>query len=142
MHESDINYNLGILIILLLMFWFTCKCIGQNNDHYYNRERFTDNTKLIYGDSPIALSSSTIPYIRMNDTKVIEVPNSKSAMRHLFDEDMVPCKLDTDVDSDGSIMHMRKKEIESFKGGRPTGLTPQRKYQNIDRSDRIPMPSY
>ena len=140
MPDNDINYSLGTLIILLLMFWFTCKCIGQNNDHYYN-ERFTDNTKLIYGDSPITLSSSTIPYIRMNATNLIEVPNSKSAMRHLFDEDMVPCKLDTSVDIDGSIMHMRKKEIETYKG-RPRGLTDQRIHQNIDRKDRIPMPSY
>lgn len=140
MPDNDINYSLGTLIILLLMFWFTCKCIGQNNDHYYN-ERFTDNTKLIYGDSPITLSSSTIPYIRMNATNLIEVPNSKSAMRHLFDEDMVPCKLDTSVDIDGSIMHMRKKEIETYKG-RPLGLTDQRIHQNIDRKDRIPMPSY
>ena len=72
---------------------------------------------------------------------LIEVPNSKSAMRHLFDEDMVPCKLDTSVDIDGSIMHMRKKEIETYKG-RPRGLTDQRIHQNIDRKDRIPMPSY
>jgi hypothetical protein len=141
MNDNNINYSLGTLIILLLMFWFTCKCIGQNNDHYYTREKFIDDTKLMYGNSPITLSSSTIPYIRMDAKNLIEVPNSKSAMRHLFDEDMVPCKLDTSIDDDGSIMHMRKKEIESYKE-LPRGLTDQRKYQNIDRRDRIPMPSY
>ena len=81
------------------------------------------------------------PHIHLNSGGLVEVPNSKSAYRHLFDVDMIPCGLDTSIDSDPAFIHLQKKQAESFKQ-RPSGLTTQRKYQDITRLNRVQMPSY
>lgn len=147
MPSEEINYSLGVLIVLLLLFYFVCKCIGQNEYHrLQERERFNgDDTTLIYGNSPMILSKSPIPYIRKNATNITEVPSSKSAMRHLFDVEEYKCGqdnvFDNKKDNEMSTLYMKKKEVEKFKI-RPKGLTQERRHHNIDRNDRLPMPSY
>ena len=33
--NNELNYSLGVLIILLMVFWFVCKCIGNDYKSYY-----------------------------------------------------------------------------------------------------------
>ena len=77
----------------------------------------------------------------MNTTDLMEVPNSKSAFRHLFDKEPIPCGIDTENDTELSSLYLKKQSVEKFKR-KPTGLTQQRNLYNIDRSDRLPMASY
>jgi hypothetical protein len=142
MSGNEINYSLGALIVLLMFFWFICKCIGQNQYQQPCQDRFVDNTKLVYGNTPMGLSKSPNPYIRLNSTNLMEVPNSKSAYRHLFDKEMIPCGLDNIKDKEMSTMHLQKKKSESYKSEPLRGLTAHRKLQDNSRINRTPMPSY
>lgn len=130
-----------------MFFWFICKCVGQNEYQrlYHTNERFTDNTKMMYGDTPIILSRSPIPYTRLNSTNIMEVPNSKTAMFRLFDHDEYKFDQDAVLDnkngSDMSSIYLQKKKVEKF-AKHPRGMTDQRIHQNIDPKDRFAMPSY
>ena len=137
---TELNYSLGVLIILLMFFWFVCKCIGQN--HYQiKREPLTDDTHMIYGNTPIALNDSPVPYIYLNNSNVVLVPNSKTAYRHLFDKELIPCGIDTKNDKEMSTMYLKKKGIEKYEK-MPRGMTSDRNKYRSDRIDRIPMPSF
>jgi hypothetical protein len=146
-NEDSINYSLGALIVLLMFFWFICKCVGQSeyNKLYHNNERFADNTKMMYGNTPMKLSKSPIPYIRLNPSNLMEVPNSKSAYRHLFDvaeyKNSQDSVLDNKNNSDMASLFLQKKSVEKFVR-QPRGMTDQRVHNNIDRRDRVAMPSY
>ena len=148
--NSEFNYSLGVLIVLLIVFWTMCKCIGNNqplNNHprYYSREPFKSNSQFLYGNTPVALSGSPIPYIRMNKTNTMLVPNSKSAYRHLTDHDEYKCgsdaNLDSMIDKELSTLFLKKKRM-SDDTNMPRGLTSQRKLQDTDRINRMPMASY
>lgn len=152
MSDGEFNYSLGVLIVLLIVFWSMCKCIGNNHQHPYQHnwgrrrqyEPFSDS-RLLYGNTPVALSESPIPYIRMNKSDTVLIPNSKSAYRHLTDYDEYKCgvdnNLDTQIDNDPSSMFLKKKKIANQKKI-PSGMTTQRKLQDNDRMNRVPMPSY
>jgi hypothetical protein len=150
--NNEFNYSLGVLIVLLIVFWAMCKCIGNNqdpNNHHrqrqYQREPFKSNSRFLYGNTPVALSGSPIPYIRMNKTDTVLVPNSKSAYRHLTDHDEYKCGSDTTLDSmidkELSTMFLKKKRM-SNNTKIPSGLTSQRNLQDTDRMNRTPMASY
>jgi hypothetical protein len=150
LENNEFNYSLGVLIVLLIVFWTMCKCIGnnqpQNNQHrQYRREPFKSNSQFLYGNTPVALSGSPIPYIRMNKTDTVLVPNSKSAYRHLTDHDEYKCgsdsTLDSMVDKELSTMFLKKKRM-SDDTKIPRGLTSQRHLQDTDRMNRMPMASY
>jgi hypothetical protein len=150
--NNEFNYSLGVLIVLLIMFWSMCKCIGNNqapNNHHrqrqYRREQFKSNSQFLYGNTPVALSGSPIPYIRMNGTNTVLVPNSKSSYRHLTDHDEYKCgsdeNLDSIIDKELSTMFLKKKRM-SNSTKIPSGLTSQRNLQDTDRMNRMPMASY
>lgn len=149
--NREFNYSLGVLIVLLVVFWTMCKCIGNQPQPQYNwnrsyrREPFKSNSQLLYGNTPISLSGLPIPYIRMNKSDITLVPNSKSAYRHLSDFDEyiydVDNKLNSMIDNDPSSMYLKKKRA-AYNKKIPNGMTSQRKLQDNDRSNRIPMSSY
>jgi hypothetical protein len=166
---NQINYSLGVLIVLLMFFWFTCKCIGTNqykhlhvnncksygnhNLRHDNRNLRHDNRNLqhkesfsptfSYGnDTDIEFSNSPIPYIRYDySNNKLKIPNSMSAYSHLFDKELIKCGIDTANDKDSSSMHMQKKKIESIYN-RPKSITSTRNKQDSDRIDRIAMASF
>ena len=154
--SDQINYSIGILIILLMFFWFVSKSIGINTyqqlhqqydvchtSNQLNKENFSP-TLSYDGATIIDLSESPLPYIRYNnETNTIKVPNSKSAYVHLFDKEMIPCGVDTDHDNEPSSMYLQKRKTESMCGNKiPKSLTSVRSNQNIDRNDRLPMSSF
>lgn len=118
---DELNYSLGILIILLMVFWFVCKCIGNNYRPYYSEPLVEKNIGLYYGNSPIAIGGNyRLPYIRRVNG-VIEAPNSKTAMRHLYDEHAYKCgslERSSDIDDKQTNMHLAKQTPEPFKGPR------------------------
>jgi hypothetical protein len=135
-----------------MVFWFLCKCIGRTNYKYYydsketpHKETMTDNN-FYYGNNPISIGSSMgVQYIA-NKKNVVEVPNSKTAMRHLFDDTAYKCpSLDT-VDSNDqkpSTMQLAKTSSrEKFVSKRPRSLTSTRGKNNVDRTDFIAMAPY
>jgi len=154
--SDQINYSIGILIILLMFFWFVSKSIGINtyqqlhqqcDGHHTSNQLYKENfspTLSYNGETIIDLSESPLPYIRYNnETNTIKVPNSKSAYVHLFDKEMIPCGVDTDRDNEPSSMHLQKRKTESMCGNEiPKSLTSLRGNQNIDRNDRLSMSSF
>ena len=149
--ETGFNYSLGVLIVLLIVFWSMCKCIGNGNQYqqYYNKsnrcEPFDGGSRMFYGNTPVSLSDHPIPYIRLNSDGSMAVPNSKSAYRHLSDFDeynnIANNNLDSAIDNDPSTMVLKKKKYANQKKI-PNSMTSQRKLQDSDRINRTPMSSY
>jgi hypothetical protein len=150
-NPNEINYSLGTLIVLLLLFWFVCKCISNplhpgkhiNQQQPSIKSETMDGHRLLYGGTPINLDNQTnLTYMRLTDG-VIQVPNSMTSVRRLSSEshnyDIV-----NDIsenDNEFSTMHMKKKHLESM-CNQPKSLTAQRMHQPVDHTDRISMPSY
>ena len=120
---GELNYSLGVLIILLMMFWFVCKCIGNSSSRSYYTEPMANKTdaNLYYGNSPFAINGNNgLQYIRTTGG-VINVPNSKTAMRHLYDEHAYKCgslERSTTADDKQVKMHLDKRVDEGFRGPR------------------------
>lgn len=95
----NIFYLILLITIILLI---------HKNDKY---EFFDSQPHLVYGDNPIILSNSPIPYIR-NTNDIIEIPNSMSALRHLTDVDIYSCVQDKDILV--NEMQLQKNKTESF----------------------------
>jgi hypothetical protein len=74
---GELNYSLGILIILLMIFWFMCKSMGNCGNGTYNTSRYSNNRyplmRNLYGGR------------RWNNNR-IPVPSSKTSERKLYDE--------------------------------------------------------
>jgi hypothetical protein len=144
---NQINYSLGVLIVLLMFFWFTCKCIGTNQykhlhvNNLPHKESFSSTFS--YGNNTdIEFSNSPIPYIRYDySNNKLKIPNSMSAYSHLFDKELIKCGIDTTNDNDSSSIHMQKKKIEAMYN-RPKSITSTRNKQDSDRIDRIAMSSF
>ena len=107
----NFDYSISFLIILLMLFWFTCKCIGKSQcENMENGE-----PSMLYGDIPIRVGSSYgLNYIN-NVNGVIEVPNSKTAMRHLFDNNEYKCIITNshESDYDKALRHLLKNNSET-----------------------------
>ncbi len=103
--DDNINYGLGVLIILLLALWYvctmntvksaTCKLKKQGGHPYYR--------------SGMYLGSSG-GFCRGNNMH--EVPNSNTSMRHLFDEQSHKygsLERSSNIDDLQVLMHMEKR---------------------------------
>lgn len=112
-NDGSLNYSIGVLIILLMVFWFISKCIGNSAYHAYYTEPMSDtDAGLYYGATPYSIGgSSGLNYIR-NVGGVGEVPNSKTAMRHLYDEQSYKCgslERSSNTDDRQVAMHLDKQ---------------------------------
>lgn len=124
---QDFNYSIGVLIILLLFFWFVCKCIGGKRD----------SMKSVYGDKKIELVNT--PHADIYSTNGgVYVPNSKYAMKKLVDNEKYECSA---PGKDMSSFHMAKKSAEN-NHPKPISLTKERFLHDDDYSDLLPMASY
>jgi hypothetical protein len=145
-YPDEINYSLGALIVLLLLFWFVCKCIGNPPKHINPRASIRseamDGTRLHYGGTPINIDNKTNLSMRLTDG-VIQVPNSMTSVRRLSNESHNYASVNaiSENDNEPSTMHMKKKNQESM-CNQPKSLTSQRVHQPVDHTDRMPMPSY
>ena len=138
---NEFNYSICVLIVLLMFFWFVCKCIGPHQcthntdpkkEFFYS---FNDTNAVQFSDTPI-------PYIRYdNKTNKLKIPNSMTAYTNLFDKDMIKCGIDTNNDENLSLMHMQKKKNETA-NSRPKSITSTRNNQINDRVDRLPMANF
>jgi len=143
--NDELNYSLGVLIVLLMVFWFLCKCIG-NSSH---TERLS-NTNLYYGNTPVRIGSTVGVHYIAERNGIVEVPNSKTAMRHLFEDDVKRCtekKTEDDeedeTDQGPSTMLLKKNSArESFVNKGPRSLTSTRGFNNVDRTDFVAMAPY
>jgi hypothetical protein len=119
--NNELNYSLGVLIILLMVFWFVCKCIGNDYKSYYVEPMAVNDVGLYYGNSPIAIGGNYgLPYIR-SVNNVIEVPNSKTAMRNLYDEYAYKCgslERGSNIDDKQVAIHLSKRPNHSINGPR------------------------
>jgi hypothetical protein len=145
---DEINYILGSLIVLLLLFWFVCKCICNQPSSYklitvpMNSESM-DGSRLSYGGTPVNLDSKTnLTYTRLTNG-VIQVPNSMTSVRRLSDESHNYESVNdiSENDNEPSTMHIKKKHLEGM-CNQPKSLTAQRVHQPVSHTDRMPMPSY
>lgn len=147
---DELNYSLGVLIVLLMVFWYLCKCIGQTNYKYYYDSKHTPHKETMvddnfyYGGNQINIGSYPSDQCRLNKKNVIEVPNSKTAMRHLFDS-TYKCSFDTKDDNDqkpSTIQMVKNSAREKFVNKRPRSLTATRVKNNVDDRDLLPMAPY
>jgi hypothetical protein len=156
MGYGEVNYSVGVLIILLMMFWFTCKCIGNNKPKqkpiiiYRPIPQTKEPVKqpsinikpggLIYGGSKIRVGNDNgSSHIQLNNS-VLEVPNSKTAMRDLTSVDVTKCNVN-DKDNALSSMYLAKKRTENY-ASCPKSLTAERGLR-LDSFEALkPMDSY
>ena len=105
------NYNICIWHVLLIIFILIWLMYG--NSQYEN----TNNIEAMsmYGDTYIKIGSDQgLPYIR-TVKGVIEVPNSKDAMRRLFDNTQYSCTSALDYNTDDkSLEYLVQKNIEKY----------------------------
>ena len=155
MGYGEANYSLGVLIVLLMMFWFTCKCIGNKPQPKVRivykpipqikqpMKANPPNVKsggLIYGGTKIRVGNDNgSSHIQLNNS-VLEVPNSKTAMRDLMSVDVIKCNVN-DRDNELSSMYLKKKRKENCTSC-PKSLTGERGMR-LDSFDALrPMDSY
>jgi hypothetical protein len=129
-NDSELNYNIGVLIILLLMFWFVCNNIKPTEIKRKEPMSHQVNQSLNYGGNPIKIGSSRgLKYIHSNKNGIV-VPNSQTSMRELFDNSAYKCQsLDTlnDFDSRPAQMFLNKRKSEGYIGKKtPRSLTSTR----------------
>ena len=107
-NDENLNYSIGVLIILLMVFWFTCKCAGGGvTPKPCKHETMRDNN-LYYGNTPIKLGGKWND-IRLYDGRVV-IPNSKSAMGRLYDNETNTCMpRRKDPDDIQISMHLSKQ---------------------------------
>lgn len=68
--SSDLNYSLGILLAILILFWFMCYMnSGGYNTYYEDENSFTQGCNM-----------------KRNYNDVLQVPNSNTSMRKYIDE--------------------------------------------------------
>jgi hypothetical protein len=147
-YSDEINYSLCTLIILLLLFWFVCKCISSPYKHITQQQTSKKSEamgdhRFRYGGTPINIDDQTnLTYMRLNDG-VIQVPNSLTSVRRLSDESHNYASVNaiSENDNEPSTMYMKKKHLENM-CNQPKSLTAQRVHQPVDHTDRMPMPSY
>lgn len=140
-HQDDMNYDIAILITLLLIFWYVCQCQHSKNTKP-RKDPMRNN--LLYGGTPIQIGNPKGLRYVYDGKKEVVVPNSQTAMRRLFDEDAYKCQtLDTlnDFDSRPAQMFLTKKHTEVGKR-RPVGTTQTREGMDTARDTREPIPIY
>jgi len=124
---QDFNYSIGVLIVLLLFFWFVCKCIGGKRDAMNS----------VYGDKKIRIVNT--PYADIRSTSGgVYVPNSQDAMNKLVDDERYACAA---PGKDMTSFHMAKKSVDA-NHHKPISLTKERFLHDDDYSDLLPMASY
>ena len=133
--NNDINSNLFIIIIIiiLILLWLIGKCICKKSRAYSRKENMAidSNSGLYYGNSPITIDPKRgIKYIALNKNNIIDVPNSKTAMRHLFDDKEYKCNsLDNtpeESDQKSSIMQLKKNNMLKVVNKQPASLSATR----------------
>ena len=159
MSSHEVNYSLGVLIVLLMVFWFICKCVGQNNhQHSYRPMRrvqpmYMQHTQpmkdsapnvksggMLYGGTKVKIGNTNGSSNIQLNKGVMEVPNSKTATRDLMSSETYKCN-DDNKDNELSTMYMMKKNKEKFKT-RPRSLTSGRHLRSESYDDMRPMSSY
>jgi hypothetical protein len=85
------NYSLGLLIVLLLIFWVMCKCIGNNSREPNCKKENMVNDE-IYGGYRIRINDEAYPRMYV-DNNYVQVPNSKMALERLRSTDIYKCGL-------------------------------------------------
>ena len=104
------NYNMGIWGFLLIIFIWVWLMYG--NLQYENIN--TIESMSMYGNSYIKIGGDQgLRYIRTVNG-VIEVPNSKTAMRRLFDNIHYNCETSIDNTTDRSLDYLMKKNAERY----------------------------
>ena len=122
-NTNESNYSLGLLIIFLIGFWIICNCINSSNCQSYSTEPMTPDTNsgMHYGNSPVVINGNDgLSYIR-NTGGAINVPNSNTTMRHLYEENAYKCEPlenNSDIDDKQLTMHLDKQTDEGFRGPR------------------------
>jgi hypothetical protein len=118
---GGLNYSLGVLIILLMVFWFVSKCIGQSGAHSYYIKPMSRNGNALHH---VNTSHSLGGYHRTQYNKksnVVGIPESNTSMRHLNDENAYKCSGPerSNADDKQVDIHLAKQsKVKNQKGPR------------------------
>ena len=126
MPPPTLDYSLGVLIVLLMVFWFTCKCIGgHGHAHHQNKcEGMTGG--FYYGNTPFMYGSERdLGYVRTIGDHVV-VPNSKTAMRNLYTDEDYKSKSSVKEVEYSDIQTQKQKHLVTDKSQIPAGTTATR----------------
>ncbi len=156
--SSQNDYSIGVLIVLLLAFWYMCRSsVGScgrtpsahthscsctecmNGSLTYPAPAMSDRravvTRANYGNTPTRIGSSAgVKYIRTVDSGNkkapldVEIPNSKTAMRRLFDEPQVnagPVSRHEAMSASFADMHINKQTLQTARNN-PSSMTSSR----------------
>jgi len=123
--DAELNYSIGVLIILLLMFWFVCKSISPTP---VAKEPMDSN--LTYGGNNIQIANPRgLRYIHTQNKKII-VPDSRRAMGRMYGGKQYVCPKLTSLNSlkpSATQIFLNKRQNENnSKNAVPTSLTAMR----------------
>jgi hypothetical protein len=110
------KYFLACLIVFMLVCCFIYNTCNKTTVRKYRTESIGSDkgSRMYYGNTPIRITSNGgLPYIRRTGSG-LDVPNSKTAMRALYDEQPYNCKSlerGGDLDDKQVNMHMAKQDI-------------------------------
>jgi hypothetical protein len=132
MSDPQLNFSIGVLIILLILFWSLANAITPScTTRKGSAERFgVPTSNLTYGNTQMQLGNDRgVRYIYDNINNVIEVPNSQTAMRKLFDEADFTCEninVDLDLDQRPSQIFLSKASSRNKGASVPRSMTATR----------------
>ena len=146
MSEPEFNYSIGVLIVLLMSFWFVCKCMRPKTDkactrkhnHCEGMEDYAAGMEMGYDSIPVIIDDSYgLSYIRNKDGKIV-VPNPKHDIHDYYSDHTNRCSSSTEY---SEIQTTKKKTethstaVDAGKGVKavPSGATASRAL--IERSD-------
>jgi hypothetical protein len=137
MSEPEFNYSIGVLIVLLMSFWFVCKCMRPKTDNTCKRKHnHYEGMEMGYDSIPVIVDDSYgLSYIRNKDGKIV-VPNSKHNIRDHYSDHENRCS-----STEYSEIQTTKKKTETYSAANagkgvkavPSGATSSRAL--IERSD-------
>ena len=116
-NRGELNYSIGVLVVLVLIFWVTCKCIGEKSE------------------SDMCIRQPVRRHV--NDKRInhytLNVPSSKTSLRYLNDVYMNDnLENGSGIDDKQVSMHL-KKQTETMISDVPLSNTSN--YNKILRSE-------
>ena len=105
--DGGITYSLGILIILLMIFWFMCKGIGNSTDSTCNKNRKT-NMRLLNNNYPLRYNAfGGRRIIGRSHVPLLNTPSSKTSERKFYDKSGDSSDSDDNVDEKQVLLGKR-----------------------------------
>lgn len=108
-NSGEINYSLGILIILLMIFWFMCKGIGNTGYSTCNRD-LSNNMMSSNSMYPARFNAFSGGLTQPRRGSIVTAPSSKTSERKFYDKSDNSSDSEDNGDEKQVLMHLYKQQ--------------------------------